>query len=190
MQVNPGREAGRVKLPAGEGVGAHPGAVGIRESGAGRFVGDRWVVVALDHNRFQALCSHHGPHTHPGGLVAAFADDAGKAHQVFAGWADGGGVDRAPQSGLQPIDRLRHRKSPQIGSVMECHLSVCDDYDCGMPGDAMKHQAVHTAALEGDTEGSFAARLAYATGERAFRSGGEARQAGVGVPSHNAGGQD
>src|SRR3989337_2666833 len=35
VQVNPGREAGRVKLPAGEGVGTHLSPVVVRDAGAG-----------------------------------------------------------------------------------------------------------------------------------------------------------
>ncbi len=136
--MHPGREAGRIELPAGKRVIAHLGPIPFRDFRAGLRIGDWWVVVAPNDDGLEALRAHHRAHAHAGRLVTPLTDDAGKAHQSLASRADDGGVDVRPKLCLEHVNRLRDGMAPEITGRVEADLPILDDGRDGLVGYAVK----------------------------------------------------
>ena len=184
--MHPGGKARWVELPAGQRVVPHPGLVPLCDLGAGGWIGNGWVMNAPNGDRLQAFCPHDRAHAHPGCLVAALADNAGKAYQALASGADDRGVDPGPKPGLKYINCLTDRSPPEITGVAKVNTPILDDDRRGAVSSAVKDQAVHPTALQGDAKATLTARLAYGAGKRTLGRSRIAGQARIGVTCDHA----
>ncbi len=172
VQLHPGREARRLQLPASQVVGSHLGRIHPGQPLTRRRVGHRRVMIPAQHDRLELLRAHDRAHAHARGVVGAVGDDAGETHPVLAGRADDGGVDGsvgAAELRFQRVNCLGHRQAPQVARVVELDPAVFDHDGRRLVRCAVEDQRVDAAALQRHAERAFAARLADAARERAFR---------------------
>jgi hypothetical protein len=106
------------------------------------------LLVALDDDRLETLAAGDRTRAVATRRAVIDVDPTGKAHQVLTGWPNRHAVTSFAVALAQDAQRLVDALAPDVGGVVQRHLTILDIGIDRFLGLALKDQAVETRPLE------------------------------------------